>query len=150
MACLCWAGYIDAVSHRLDRVAVSLESQRSTRRCFTPTFHFGLRVINESLQIGHRFNGGQVNVVHGVSSCGSVCSFWIRGRPYYTMRMHLGVAAASKHQRQLAFAGDRIFSATRPCGSIGIGGRESFMKFCLSSSGCETRPAKGEPARAGS
>ena len=41
-------------------------------------------------------------------------------------------------------------SATRPCGSIGIGGRESFMKFCLSSSGCETRPAKGEPARAGS
>ena len=45
---------------------------------------------------------------------------------------------------------DSYFSATRPCGSIGIGGRESFMKFCLSSSGCETRPAKGEPARAGS
>ena len=45
---------------------------------------------------------------------------------------------------------DSESSATRPCGSIGIGGRESFMKFCLSSSGCETRPAKGEPARAGS
>ena len=44
----------------------------------------------------------------------------------------------------------RDFGATRPCGSIGIGGRESFMKFCLSSSGCETRPAKGELARAGS
>jgi len=24
------------------------------------------------------------------------------------------------------------------------------MKLCVSSSGCETRPAKGEPARAGS
>ena len=43
--------------------------------------------------------------------------------------------------------GDKNFSATRPCGSIGIGGRKSSMKCCLSSSGCETRPAKGEPAR---
>jgi hypothetical protein len=42
---------------------------------------------------------------------------------------------------------DRYFSATRPCGSIGIGGHKSSMKFCLSSSGCETRPAKGEPTR---
>jgi hypothetical protein len=40
--------------------------------------------------------------------------------------------------------------ATRPCGSTGIGGCDAFMKFCLSSSGCESRPAKGEPARAGS
>ncbi len=39
------------------------------------------------------------------------------------------------------------FSATRPCGSIGIGGNHASMKCCLSSSGCETRPAKGEPAR---
>src|SRR6266496_900770 len=45
---------------------------------------------------------------------------------------------------------DRKFSATRPCGSKGIGGCDAFMKLCVSSSGCETRPAKGEPARAGS
>jgi hypothetical protein len=42
------------------------------------------------------------------------------------------------------------FSATRPCGSKGIGGGNDSMKLCVSSSGCETRPAKGEPACAGS
>jgi len=45
---------------------------------------------------------------------------------------------------------DRKFSATRPCGSKGIGGGNDSMKLCVSSSGCETRPAKGEPACAGS
>jgi hypothetical protein len=41
-------------------------------------------------------------------------------------------------------------SATRRGWSKGIGGYDAFMKLCASSSGCETRPAKGEPARAGS
>jgi hypothetical protein len=45
---------------------------------------------------------------------------------------------------------DRNFSATRLCWSKGIGGGDAFMKLCLPSSGCETRPAKGEPAQAGS
>ena len=52
--------------------------------------------------------------------------------------------------RPETFETSRHSSATRPCGSLGIGGCDAFMKFCLSSSGCETRPAKGEPARAGS
>ena len=45
---------------------------------------------------------------------------------------------------------DRKYSATRPCGSRGIGGCHAFMKLRSSSSRCETCPAKGEPARAGS
>src|SRR5216683_3395320 len=32
----------------------------------------------------------------------------------------------------------------------GIGGCDAFMKLCLSSSRCESCPAKGEPAQAGS
>ncbi len=42
------------------------------------------------------------------------------------------------------------FSATRPCGSKGIGGFDASMKLCLWSSRCEFCLAKGEPARAGS
>src|SRR6266446_632208 len=45
---------------------------------------------------------------------------------------------------------DKNFSATRLCWSKGIGGGDAFMKLCLPSSGRETRPAKGEPAQAGS
>src|SRR5262249_47145449 len=45
---------------------------------------------------------------------------------------------------------DKNFSATRPCGSKGIGGGNDSMKLCVSSSRCESCPAKGEPARAGS
>ncbi len=45
---------------------------------------------------------------------------------------------------------EHYFGATRPCGPTGIGGCDAFMKLCLSSSGCESRPAKGEPARVGS
>jgi hypothetical protein len=45
---------------------------------------------------------------------------------------------------------DRKNSATRQCGSIGTGGCDAFMKLCVSSSRCESCPAKGEPARAGS
>ena len=41
-------------------------------------------------------------------------------------------------------------TATRPCWSKGSGGCDDFMKLRLSSSGCEARPARGEPARAGS
>jgi hypothetical protein len=41
-------------------------------------------------------------------------------------------------------------SATRPCGSKGIGGCDATMKLCVSSSRCKSCPAKGEPARAGS
>jgi len=36
-------------------------------------------------------------------------------------------------------------SATRHCWSKGIGGCDDSMKLRLSSSGCETRPAKGSP-----
>src|SRR5262245_44272246 len=45
---------------------------------------------------------------------------------------------------------DRKCSATRPCGSRGIGGGDVYMTLCQSASRCETCPAKGEPARAGS
>src|SRR5262245_11650456 len=45
---------------------------------------------------------------------------------------------------------DRKISATRQGWSKGIGGGDAFMKLCSSSSGCKTRPAKGEPAQAGS
>jgi len=41
------------------------------------------------------------------------------------------------------------FGATRQGWSKGIGGGETFMKLWASSSGCATRPATGEPARAG-
>jgi hypothetical protein len=41
-------------------------------------------------------------------------------------------------------------SATRQGWSKGIGGGEAFMKLCVSSSGCKARPARGEPAQAGS
>jgi hypothetical protein len=42
------------------------------------------------------------------------------------------------------------FSATRQGWSKGIGGGDAFMKLCVSSSGCKARPARGEPAQAGS
>src|SRR5262249_8574685 len=45
---------------------------------------------------------------------------------------------------------DRKFSATRLCWSKGIGGGDAFMKLCASSSGCKSRPTKGEPAQVGS
>ena len=41
-------------------------------------------------------------------------------------------------------------SATRQGWSKGIGGGDAFMKLCVSSSGCKARPARGEPAQAGS
>ena len=45
---------------------------------------------------------------------------------------------------------DRHFSATRTGWSKGSGVCDDFMKLRLSSSGCETRPARGEPTRVGS
>ena len=45
---------------------------------------------------------------------------------------------------------DSKFSATRQGWSKGIGGGDAFMKLCVSSSGCKARPARGEPAQAGS
>ena len=42
---------------------------------------------------------------------------------------------------------DSGLDATRQGWSRRIGVCDDFMKPCLSSSGCETRPAKGEPAR---
>jgi hypothetical protein len=45
---------------------------------------------------------------------------------------------------------DRSFSATRTGWSKGSGVCDDFMKLRLSSSGCETRPARGEPTRVGS
>jgi hypothetical protein len=44
----------------------------------------------------------------------------------------------------------RNFSATRQGWSKGIGGCDVSMKLCSSSSRCESCPAKGEPAQAGS
>ena len=44
----------------------------------------------------------------------------------------------------------RRFSATRLCWSKRNGGCDDSMKPRFSSSGCEARPARGEPARAGS
>jgi transposase InsO family protein len=43
-----------------------------------------------------------------------------------------------------------IYGATRQGGSTGIGGCDAAMKLCSLSSGCQSRSAKGEPARAGS
>ena len=60
-----------------------------------------------------------------------------------------GVRVPREYLREIPTA-DRKFSATRPCGSKGIGGCDAFMKLCVSSSRCESCPAKGEPARAGS
>ncbi len=34
--------------------------------------------------------------------------------------------------------------------SKGMGGGDAFMKLCVLSSGCTARPARGEPAQAGS
>jgi len=48
------------------------------------------------------------------------------------------------------FAWEDKFSATRQDWSKGIGGGDAFMKLCVSSSGCKARPARGEPAQAGS
>src|SRR5262249_28104535 len=45
---------------------------------------------------------------------------------------------------------DRKFVPTSVGCTKGIGGGDAFMKLCLPSSGCKSRPAKGEPARAGS
>src|SRR5262249_45345741 len=45
---------------------------------------------------------------------------------------------------------DRKYSATRPWWSKGMGGCDVSMTLCSSSSGCQSRPAQGEPARAGS
>src|SRR5713101_2709053 len=53
-------------------------------------------------------------------------------------------------QSQAINAKERNFSATRLRWSKGSGGGDAFMKLYSSSSGCETRPAKGEPACAGS
>ena len=61
-----------------------------------------------------------------------------------------GAAACARHLAGLQAEGkiDRIgVSATRQGWSRGNGVCDDPMKPCLSSSGCETRPAKGEPAR---
>jgi hypothetical protein len=60
------------------------------------------------------------------------------------------VSGTSAMARQKDLVEDKNFSATRPCGSKGIGDRNVSMKLCVSSSGCKTCPVKGEPARAGS
>ncbi len=62
----------------------------------------------------------------------------------------LGVSTATMVFVAASLALGAVFGATRPCGPTGIGGCDAFMKLCLSSSGCESRPAKGEPARVGS
>ena len=61
--------------------------------------------------------------------------------------MRLGTIAGALERRGERH---RNFSATRPCRSERIEGCDAFMKFRASSSGCESRPAKGEPTRAGS
>ena len=63
--------------------------------------------------------------------------------------MHTFVDPLCRAHKLFANA-DRKFSATRQGWSKGIGGCDAFMKLCLSSSGCKARPAKGEPAQAGS
>ena len=50
-------------------------------------------------------------------------------------KQHLLQSAALALQNGLS-------GATRPCGPTGIEGCDAFMKLCLSSSGCESRPAK--------
>ncbi|HEX7476176.1 MAG TPA: hypothetical protein VF331_00070 [Polyangiales bacterium] len=51
---------------------------------------------------------------------------------------------------QSCHVGDSRHCATRKCWSRRIGGCDDLMKPRLLSRGCETRPAKGEPAHAGS
>jgi hypothetical protein len=61
-------------------------------------------------------------------------------------RLFNGVIHALRMHIERTFAWEDKFSATRQDWSKGIGGGDAFMKLCLSSSGCKTRPAKGEPA----
>ncbi len=65
----------------------------------------------------------------------------LRARDLCGGRLVTGVPTA-KHRRHS--------SVTRQGWSSGIGGCDAAMKRRVSSSGCKTRPAKGEPARAGS
>ena len=62
------------------------------------------------------------------------------------------LASPAMHVDETSLRVDRkitgfMSSATRQGWSRRIGVCDDFMKPCLSSSGCETRPAKGEPAR---
>ena len=83
----------------------------------------------------------------------------------YVAQLHHALAEWERHaiERLLASTGDARrrdlvargpeesldsrLDATRQGWSRRIGVCDDFMKPCLSSSGCETRPAKGEPAR---
>ena len=58
--------------------------------------------------------------------------------------------AAQAHDVIFAAPTDRRDSATRQGWSKRNGGCDDSMKLRSSSSGCEIRPARGEPARAGS
>ena len=61
-------------------------------------------------------------------------------------RLFNAVIHALRMRVERTFAWEDKFSATRQDWSKGIGGGDAFMKLCSSSSGCKTRPAKGEPA----
>ena len=61
-------------------------------------------------------------------------------------RLFNAVIHALRLRVERTFAWEDKFSATRQDWSKGIGGGDAFMKLCSSSSGCKTRPAKGEPA----
>ena len=85
-----------------------------------------------------------------------ICSIVLPGQ---AVRLHQELAvlqrpasgvAVERSITALPDAANKNFSATRQGWSKGIGGGNAFMKLCASSSGCETRPAQGEPARAGS
>ena len=70
-----------------------------------------------------------------------------RKRPKRGRKRFFNAAIHALRMRvERTFAWEDTFSATRQGWSKGIGGGDAFMKLCSSSSGCKTRPAKGEPA----
>ena len=53
-------------------------------------------------------------------------------------------------RRKRRIEGVAIAMRPGPAGQLELEDCDDSMKFCLLSSGCESRPARGEPARAGS
>jgi hypothetical protein len=91
----------------------------------------------------------------GLTAAVCSCPYDFSGYPFKTGRFGVGrVLYRAKFNHEFSHSKeDRPpwdFGATRPCGPTGIEGCDAFMKLCLSSSGCESRPTKGEPARVGS
>ena len=93
------------------------------------------------------------NSLTAIPACPTRCPDvhgWPRGHSGDIRRQSPGVGADAHLWFVGAGMAYRNFSATRQGWSKGIGGCDVSMKLCSSSSRCESCPAKGEPAQAGS